>query len=29
MVGTDVGTVGFYDSETGKNVGNCLSKTID
>jgi hypothetical protein len=26
MLGTNVGTVGFYDIETGKNVGNCLNK---
>lgn len=26
MLGTNVGSVGFYDIETGKNVGNCLNK---
>ncbi len=29
MVGTNVGTVGFYDTETGKNVGNCLTKSLE
>lgn len=29
MVGTNVGTVGFYDTETGKNVGNCLNKNLE
>lgn len=29
MVGTNVGTVGFYDTETGKNVGNCLNKGVE
>lgn len=29
MVGTNVGTVGFYDPETGKNVGNCLNNHLE
>lgn len=29
MLGTNVGTVGFYDTETGKNVGNCLNKNLE
>lgn len=28
MIGTNVGKVGFYDAETGKNIGNFQNNTI-
>lgn len=29
MIGTNVGKIGFYDVQTGKNVGNCQNNGGD